>query len=178
MRAKFPLAVDLDGTLVITDLGFNALGQFIFKFPHRVFLFPFWLARGRAYLKSRLAESIQILPQNLIYNEAVIDYIKRHKKSGHKVLLVTGSDERYANIIAEHTGLFDQVIASDGRTNNVSHNKAERLSQMFGENNFIYIGNSTQDLAVWRKSAHAVATNASPYVIYRLKSLKKSYEIL
>lgn len=175
---KLPLAVDLDGTLILSDLAFSSLRNFVSKYPFKVPLFPFWLLKGRAYTKRRLAENVHIIPGDLTYNQAVIDYINRHKGQGHSVLLVTGSDEKYAKVIADYLGVFDQVLASDGQTNNVSYNKAQLLSNLFGEEGFIYIGNSSQDLAVWQKCAHAVATNAPHWVLRKLQSLGKSFEVI
>ena len=46
-----PLVVDLDGTLVKTDLMVESFFALIKQNPLLVFLCPFWLLKGRAFLK-------------------------------------------------------------------------------------------------------------------------------
>ena len=51
-----PIVVDLDGTLIKTDMLFESANQFITQNPLR-FWQPFvWLMRGRPYLKEQLAQ--------------------------------------------------------------------------------------------------------------------------
>ena len=51
-----PLVVDLDGTLVRTDLLVESLFLLAKQSPLRLLLVPLWLARGKAFLKRRLAQ--------------------------------------------------------------------------------------------------------------------------
>ena len=50
-----PLCVDLDGTLVKTDVLFESAAAALKAQPLLAFALPFWLLRGRAALKSELA---------------------------------------------------------------------------------------------------------------------------
>jgi apolipoprotein N-acyltransferase len=70
-----------------------------------------------------------------------------------------------AQPVAAHVGLFDEVLASDGKTNLRSTNKLRALTEKFGERGFDYAGNSHMDFAVWRGSRHAVVVNASRGVL-------------
>lgn len=175
---NIPIVVDLDGTLILTDMGRASLKKFFFRHPHKWLILPLWLIRGRAHTKARLAELIHIEPEDLLYNDTVIDYIKHYKAKGHRILLATGANMKYAQAIADHVGLFDEVLASCDAINNISRNKAERLVKMFGEKGYVYLGNSSQDLAVWQHAFHAVAVNTPQSVLQRLKNLLISYEVL
>ena len=66
-----------------------------------------------------------------------------------------------AKPVADYTGLFDEVLGSDGRTNLRSENKLKALVAKFGERGFDYAGNSSADLAVWRGAREAIVVNAS-----------------
>ena len=53
-RSSLPLAVDLDGTVIVTDLFWEALVRLFKSNPFLLFLAPFWLLRGKAFIKQEL----------------------------------------------------------------------------------------------------------------------------
>ena len=83
------------------------------------------------------------------------------------LVLVTASDREMALPVARYTGLFDEVFASDGRTNLRGGNKLKALVEKFGERGFDYAGNSAVDLAVWRGARLAIVVNAGPRLVKR-----------
>ena len=67
-NAAVPLAVDLDGTLIATDLLWEGLFLLNRKNPLFVFLVPLWLARGgQARLKCEIAERINEYDLEIIF---------------------------------------------------------------------------------------------------------------
>jgi 4-hydroxybenzoate polyprenyltransferase len=122
----------------------------------------FWWMKGRAYLKARIAERVVLDPSLLPYNEPLIDFLRAQKAQGRLLLLVTASDVHLARSVADHVGLFDEVLASDGQTNLRGKNKGARLAERFGERGFDYAGNSSVDLPVWEHSREALVVNGSP----------------
>ena len=161
-----PLAVDLDGTLIRTDLLWESLARLLRRNPFAIFpVLYWWMIQGRARLKQKLAVRVQIDPATLPYNEKFLAWLQAEKKSGRQLVLATASDLKMAQPVADHVGLFDEVLASDGRSNLRSGNKVRALTQKFGERGFDYAGNSTADFAVWRGSREAVVVNASPAVL-------------
>jgi hypothetical protein len=173
---KLPIVVDLDGTLIFNDISRESLGLFCLRFPWKIILLPFWAFRGVAYGKRRLAEEINIDPKTLRYNKLVTEFIQAH--GDHRIFLATGADQKYANLVAEYLGVFEQVLASDGIVNNISVHKARRLDALLGKGGYIYLGNSSQDISVWKHAAYAIAVNASEDVIQELKNLHMPYEVL
>ncbi len=141
-----PLCVDMDGTLLKTDLLFESLLKLVKQNPLFIFLVFIWLLKGKAYMKSQIAERVYIAAHTLPYNQEVIEYIKRNSR---KTILVTGSNWRLAAEVAEHLGIFHDVIASDEHINLTKSNKRNHLVDRFGENGFDYIGNDKDDWAVW-----------------------------
>jgi hydroxymethylpyrimidine pyrophosphatase-like HAD family hydrolase len=87
------------------------------------------------------------------------------KKAGRKLVLATASDLKMAQPIADHVGIFDEVLASNGKTNLRGENKLRALTEKFGERGFDYAGNASADFAVWRGSREAVVVNASQAVL-------------
>jgi len=161
-----PLAVDLDGTLIRTDLLWESLARLLRRNPFAIFPVLFWwIIQGRARLKQKLAVRVQIDPATLPYNEKFLAWLRTEKKSGRTLVLATASDLKMAQPVADHVGLFDEVMASDGRSNLRSGNKLRALTKKFGERGFDYAGNATADFAVWRGSREAVVVNASRAVL-------------
>jgi len=173
---KLPIAVDLDGTLVFNELSYMSFWRFCRQYPWKLLLLPFWLFKGIAHIKRKFSALIPIDVKALNYNKSVLKFIESH--GDHRVVLATGADLVYACQIAEYLDCFELVIASDGVVNMVSHNKAENLNKLFGKGQYIYVGNSAQDIAVWKDSAYAIAVNTPDTVLNDLKKLGVPFEIL
>ncbi len=158
------LVVDLDGTLISSDMLHETFWSALSQDWSTLFAAPLALIKGRAALKAALQDKGQVQVDALPYNQEVIDYIKSWRDAGKKVALVTASDQRIADQIATHIGLFDDVYGSDGEVNLKGSNKASFLEQKYGANGFAYMGDSSADLAVWEKADLAVTVNASDAV--------------
>jgi len=162
-----PLVVDLDGTLIKTDLLWESLAQLLRRNPLMLFPVLFWWMRGRAFLKRQLARRVTIDPAALPYHEPFLAFLREQKSAGRRLILATASDRDMALPVANHVGLFDEVLGSDGKTNLRSANKLKALTEMFGERGFDYAGNSAPDLAVWRGAREAIVVNASASILKR-----------
>ncbi len=166
-ESQVPLCVDLDGTLIKTDLLWESLARLLRRNPLWIFPVLFWWTRGRAFLKQRLARRVAVDPTTLPYNEPFLAFLREQRRSGRKVVLVTASDRNMVAPVAAYVGLFDEVLGSDGRTNLRGANKLKTLTQKFGERGFDYAGNSPVDLAVWRGARLAIVVNAGPALVKR-----------
>jgi phosphoserine phosphatase len=156
--------VDLDGTLIRTDMMWESLARLLRRNPFALFAILFWWSRGRARLKQELATRVQIDPATLPYHAPFLAWLRQEKQAGRRLILATASDRRMAEPVAWHTGIFDEVLASDGTVNLRSEAKLRALTEKFGERGFDYAGNSTADYPVWRGSRAAVVVNAAPAV--------------
>lgn len=159
-----PLCIDLDGTLIRTDLLHESTLKMLRGGPHLVVMLPLWLASGKASLKRQIAGRVDLDVASLPYDQEVIDWIRAERASGRRVVLCTASDARYAKQVADHLGLFDEVIASDGLRNVSAHRKADTLAERFGECGFDYAGNSSDDLPVWAKARRAIVVGPNKRV--------------
>jgi len=160
-----PLCVDLDGTLVKTDLMWEYLARLLRRNPLMIFAVLWWWSRGRARLKQQLARRVKLDPATLPYHPEFLVWLRGQKAAGRRLVLATASDLQMALPVAAHVGLFDEVLGSDGRTNLRSGNKLKLLTEKFGVRGFDYAGNSKADYAVWRGSRRAVVVNASRAVL-------------
>ena len=162
-----PLCVDLDGTLIKTDLLWESLARLLRRNPFQLLLVLFWWTRGRAFLKRQLVRRVTIDPAALPYHEPFLAFLREQKATGRKLVLVTASDRDMALPVANHVELFDEVLGSDGKTNLRGANKLKVLIEKFGKRGFDYAGNSSADLAVWRGAREAIVVNASAAVLKR-----------
>lgn len=154
-----PLIVDLDGTLIRTDLLHESALKLARQQPASLLSWPGWLARGKAFLKRQIADRVSLDWTSLPYNEELLARL-RQEKGQRRLVLCTASDQRYAQAVADHLQLFDEVLGSDGQTNLSATRKAQRLVERFGAKGFDYVGNSRDDLPVWRQARHALVVNA------------------
>jgi 4-hydroxybenzoate polyprenyltransferase/phosphoglycolate phosphatase-like HAD superfamily hydrolase len=161
MAAVPPLAVDLDGTLIRTDLLHEALVRLMTRAPWLLPMALLKLMRGRSVLKAWLAERVEIDAAGLPYHPQLLDWLRSQHAAGRTLVLATASPRRYAEAVAAHLGLFSQVMASDAAHNLKGGNKAAALTAAFGEKGFHYAGDSRADLAVWQRAGGAVVVAPS-----------------
>lgn len=155
-----PLCVDLDGTLLRGDSLVEGALALAARAPWSL---PARLARlrhGRAALKQSLARDATLDPARLPWNPAVLALLEDAGAAGRTRVLCTGADARVADAVAGHLGLFEEVIASDGRRNLTGEAKAAALVERFGERGFDYAGNARDDLAVWAHARGAIVVGA------------------
>jgi 4-hydroxybenzoate polyprenyltransferase/phosphoserine phosphatase len=171
-----PLVVDLDGTLIRSDLLIESAFELAGRNPFSFVGAAFALRRGRAELKDYIARQIVVDPAKLPYNETVLDYVRAARATGRQVFLASASNERFVAAIAGHLGLFDGWFASDHTTNLSKTNKADRLVREFGKGGFDYIGNSEADIPVWAVSARGFAVGPSARLARMLKATNSNAE--
>ncbi len=157
---RVPLCVDLDGTLIKTDLLWESFVRVLRRNPLYLLAIPFWWARGRAFLKRRLAERMHLEAATLPFNEPFLAFLRQRKRAGQTLVLTTASDAALARAVAEQVGLFNEVLGSNGQENLRGRAKAKLLVARFGERGFDYAGNSSVDLAVWSQAREAIVVNA------------------
>lgn len=145
MDEDLPLVVDLDGTLIKSDMLLETLVATLRARPWLLPAVPLWLARGRAHLKRELALRAPVAPHELPYRVEVLVRVAGERARGRRLVLATASDEHIARRIAAHLGMFDEVLASDGRRNLKGAAKCHALVERFGERGFDYLGDGVAD---------------------------------
>jgi len=173
-----PLVVDLDGTLLRSDMLLETAFACFGQNPFSLLTMFRELLSGKAALKYFLAENAEVAPELLPFDSVVIDRIRDAKEQGRKIYLASASSERVVSAVAQHLGLFDGIFASDKTTNLSGIAKARRLVEAFGDAGFDYIGNGQADLPVWEKACRRIAIRCSSSVVRRLRHSDPDTEVL
>jgi 4-hydroxybenzoate polyprenyltransferase/phosphoserine phosphatase len=171
-----PLCVDLDGTLVKSDTLMDSLMVLARNRPLALLRLPQWLLHGRAAVKAEVGRRVSLDVSHLPYNRAVLEYLEAERGDGRRLYLATGADRPLAERIAGHLGIFDGVLASDGKTNLTAANKLNGLRQTFGDEGYDYIGNAAPDLPLLEHAGTAMLANPTSGIQGRLRSHGVSVE--
>lgn len=162
--ASHPLCVDLDGTLIKSDLLIEGVLLLLRRNVLYLFLIPLWLLKGRAGFKAEIARRVSIDPALLPYSRRLIAFLSAEKARGRMLVLATASHVTFASRVADHLGFFDEVLASDDETNLSGTAKLARIRELLGDTPFDYAGNDHKDLAIFREAAGALLVNPAPGV--------------
>lgn len=174
-----PLVVDLDGTLLKSDMLLETALAFLRRHPLHFYQPLLWLLRGgKAQLKAGLAESVFVDVANLPFNQVVLEWLREEKAQGRTLVLATATHRSYAERIGEHLGLFDRVLATDRETNLSAARKRDALVDVFGMEGFDYAGNSHDDVTVWEASDAAIVVNPDVGVARRAEAVANRVRVI
>ncbi|NNC65824.1 MAG: UbiA family prenyltransferase [Gammaproteobacteria bacterium] len=157
---KPPLVVDLDGTLIKSDLLYESVFGLLRINPFYIFLLPVWLAKGRAHMKQMIAERVSIHVERLPWNTEFLDFLRAESQAGRHLVLATASNERYARAVNEHLGLFDLVLGSTATRNLKGSKKLRAIQDLMGDEPFSYAADAPVDLNIWSAASSAVVVGA------------------
>jgi len=169
MEKQIPLCVDLDGTLVRTDLFYESFFAMLKLNALLALKCVVWLFKGKAHVKHQMAKRVAIHPERLPYQKGFLQFLRDQRAQDRSLVLCTASHEKYASQIAAHLELFDKVIASDAQINMGGKNKRALLVSQYGEGGFDYAGNSAADLEIWPYARNAILVNPTPRVERAMK---------
>ena len=163
----YPLVLDLDGTLLRTDLLLEAALQYAKKSPHTAFLLVWWALKGIAHLKHKLAQRTDLAVELLPVNERLVSYARRAADDGRTVVAATAANIELAGKVCSRFPFIDEVIASCEKTNLKGARKAEALSARFPDG-FAYAGDTRADVAVWRNARFGIFAGRDTRLLGRL----------
>ncbi|GJM12428.1 MAG: membrane protein [Pseudohongiella sp.] len=153
------LYVDLDGTVIKTDLLFESILLLLKKNVFQALLIPFWLLKGRANLKHQLSKRVQIPVALLPLNPEFHSYLQTEVENGRNIVLISASSQLPVRQVSDHLGLFIDAMGSDEDHNLKSKNKVTRILQLDPKGGFVYAGNSRADIAVWSEASEVILVN-------------------
>ncbi len=155
-RMDIPLAVDLDGTLVSTDMLWETVFLLLKKNPLYLFLLPVWLSSGKARLKWEVARRVTVDAAHLPYRQDFLAFLRREHAAGRKLVLATAAAEPVARAIANELKIFSAVHATSPSNNLSSRRKAAALCAAYGEKGFDFAGNDRADIPVFDVACNAI----------------------
>ena len=178
--AEPPLVVDLDGTLVKTDLLIETVLALLIRQPLWALMLPVWLLHGKARLKHEVARRVTLEIAELPWRSDFIESLRQQRGKGRLLVLATGSDLLLAQQVAQHLKLFDLVLASDGTNNLCGQAKRDLLVDQFGERGFDYAadggGRTRNDTIVWAAARNAIRIGpTSSGFVDHLRALRPSH---
>lgn len=167
--AGLPIFVDLDGSLIRSDLLIESVLAFLKKYPFRFFMIPLWLLKGKAHLKMMLASEVDVSIDLLPYNEDLIEFLRQQHEAGREIYLATASNEKYASQLVAHHDFFSGYLASNEHRNLSGTVKGDAISEQTSGEGFSYVGNSRKDIPVWRQAREVLLVDGEPGLIGHLK---------
>jgi 4-hydroxybenzoate polyprenyltransferase len=150
-----PLCVDLDGTLLRTDLLHEQFLQLLRQRPQALLSLPRWLLGGKAVVKRRLADLVRLDLDTLPLNEPLVDYLAAERAKGRELALLSAADDSLVQAYAERLGLFGWAKGSDGELNLAGARKLVAIRAHY-DGPFAYAGNAPVDMPIWAESAAAL----------------------
>lgn len=170
-----PLCVDLDRTLVASDTFMESLVALVKAAPLDLLQLPWWCLQGLPEFKRRVADRIEVDPAKLPYRPTILEFLQTEKGHGRRLVLATASDHQVARGVADHVGLFDDVIATNGIAGNSTNlrrsAKLEAIRHLIGDQPFDYVGDSSDDLAVWAGARQAYLVDPAPKVLEQARRI-------
>ena len=170
--------VDLDGTLVRTDLFFESILQLIKRNPLNIFWVVLWLIQGRAVAKEKIANLVDVDAENLPYEPSLIEFLREKKAQGKNLILATASHRIWADKVSAYLGIFDHVIASDSANNLKGKKKLAAIRDMVGDAEFSYCGDSSADRPIWSEATQNVFVNAPQKDVDAATSQNKAEKVI
>jgi len=162
--AVTPLVLDVDGTLLKTDLLLETFWHALGRAPIDCLSCCLRNFSDRAKLKQRLAELADLRIDLLPINPEITELAYRSKSRGREVVLASGSDIGLVRALAKYHEFSDNVFASDGEVNLTGTRKAAALVAAYGQNGFDYAGDSAVDVPVWEAAENAIIVGEYPTI--------------
>ena len=155
-RETHPLCVELEGTLVPSDLLFEALIVLIKRNPLYLLRILIWSFRGWAVLDTQVAARVELNPAALPYDPELMDWLVTERETGRQIWLCAVANEPLAKRVASHLKMFDGVLATHRYGDQAAEDLHLRLVERFGARGFDYCGRKRQDVAIWKHSRGAI----------------------
>lgn len=161
--------VDLDGTLVKSDILFEGIIALLKKRFTFIFYFPFWLLKGKPFFKRAVFSRLEFDFSTLPFTAELVEYLRQEKCKGRKIVLATGNCVEVANSVARELPIFDGILATE--TQNLAGTiKLERIKQHANGQPFSYAGNSSADHPILEASEEPILVNPTAALKWKWKS--------
>ena len=137
-QTSVPLCVDLDGTLIHTDVLWEGIKFLLRRKPLALLWMLPLLRGGRAPFKKAVSAKSTVSVDSLPWREALVSWLRSEAAAGRPIYLVTAADSAYAQAVCERLGFFTGALSSDGALNLKAKKKARRLIETFGQAALLY----------------------------------------
>lgn len=170
MTTRSPLIVDMDGSYLRTDTLAETLVELIFRRPSSILPVLGSLIRGRASFKSAATRAVSLDVKSLPVRHGLADYVAQAHRDGRPTYLVSAANANIVEAVAAEAGVFTGAKGSDDALNLKGSVKRDFLKREFPEG-FVYAGDSTADLDVWKAAKGVIIAGASKSTAARARRL-------
>jgi 4-hydroxybenzoate polyprenyltransferase len=188
MADPVPLCVDLDGTLIRSDLLHESFAGAVRHDWTVPFRFPFWLASGgKSRLKAELASRARLDVDTLPYRSELIDWLRTERQAGRRIVLATAATRELAERVAQRLGVFDHILCTDGGHNLKGANKLAKIQSDIGQE-FDYVGDCAADQPILKaaRKGYLIGSGActvsdggaAPFEVTRTNRIKALVKLL
>lgn len=172
-KDSIPLVLDVDGTLILSDISLEQLIQSFLRQPFKTLKVIVGACGDRAKIKRGITTSYNIDVAVLPTDSRVIALTK-----GRDVVLASGTDQLVLERLAQHLPFEAICLGSDGQVNFVADAKRQKLVELYGVGGFDYAGNSNQDLKVFPDAREIYLVNPNPGTLKKLQDTGRHFTLL
>lgn len=169
-----PLALDVDGTFLRTDMLFECLWAGLGKHPVATLRAIVAHIRKPEVLKRELAELADLRIELLPVNPDIAEMAQNARAEGREVVLASASDAALVSTLAEHHELSPRIFASGPTVNLKGKAKANALAEAYVDTGFDYAGNASVDRPIWDRADGAVIVGKHPAIAKDLQAAGKA----
>jgi 4-hydroxybenzoate polyprenyltransferase len=163
-----PIVVDLDRTLIRTDLLVESFLVLLASRPKAAFTVLIAIRNGKVALTTKLVEAAILDIAAHPLNQQVLAFLNAETVKGRLVYLASAFNRSYVALVADHLG--NHLLGSNASIQLAGPVEADRLCKAFGERGFDYIGDRSTDEAIWQLSLCAYIANALPADLATLRT--------
>ena len=168
--SAYPLVLDLDGTLLRTDLLLESALHYLKRHPLGFFALLIWACHGIAHLKNQLALRTELPTEHLPINEQLAAYARGQADLGRLVIAASAANRHLAVRACARFSFISEVIGSTDELNLKGTRKAAALKDRFPDG-FAYAGDSAADTAVWREARFGIFAGRDPRLLAKLQDV-------
>ncbi len=174
---KLPLCVDLDHSLINTDLTFEAILEALKLNPLNIFIvLKFILLMEKKELKCWLSQNVSLEWDRIPKNVEVEAFIRKEIENGRMVYIVSGSHQKFLENVHRLFPMAKEAIGTSDKVNLIGKNKAEYLINRFGAQQFDYLGDSRHDLHIWKHAKTAYIVSRNQKLIRQVKNREQVFK--
>jgi 4-hydroxybenzoate polyprenyltransferase len=175
MSDNTPLILDIDGTLLKSDLLWESIAALAARHPFRALLIPLYVLRGRPALKHFLARESGLDVNEVPLSPTAMGLIGEAETEGRTVILASGSPQSMVDQMAERVGA-NEGWGTDRLRNLTGSSKLTKILEE--HDSFDYVGNSWVDIPMWKASRKAIAINPKRLAVWLGRRARPDLEIM
>lgn len=153
------LHIDLDGTLLKSDLLHEHLIRLLLRNPLKFIAILPSLLKGKLAFKQAVANACDFRNIVLPYNEDLTTWLKTNYLKYKSTNLITASPQKWADLVSDKFPFLNSAHGSKAK-NLSGKNKLQFIESEF-PGDFIYAGNSSTDLPIWEKANGAIVVGSN-----------------